>query len=57
MEFNMFCKSDSGNELGTTKASMNRTRKTNASAGPKKKFSTLSLMKKSYGIRHSKIIK
>ena len=38
MEFNMFCKSDSGNELGTTKASMNRTRKTNASAGPKKKY-------------------
>ncbi|CAB3986486.1 hypothetical protein AC249_AIPGENE16794 [Paramuricea clavata] len=38
MEFNMFCKSDSGNELGTTKASMNRTRKTNASAGPGKKY-------------------
>ena len=38
MEFNMFCKSDSGNDIGTTKASMNRTRKTNASAGPKKKY-------------------
>lgn len=34
----MFHKSDSGSELGTTKASMNRTRKTNASAGPKKKY-------------------
>lgn len=38
MEFEMFYKSDSGSELGTTKASMNRTRKTNASAGPKKKY-------------------
>ena len=38
MEFNMFCKSDSGNDIGTTKASMNKTRKTNASAGPKKKY-------------------
>ena len=34
----MFHKSDSGSELGTTKASMNRTRKTNTSAGPKKKY-------------------
>lgn len=38
MEFEMFHKSDSGSELGTTKASMNQTRKTNASAGPKKKY-------------------
>ena len=34
----MFYKSDSVSELGTTKASKNRTRKTNASAGPKKKY-------------------
>ena len=34
----MFYKSDSGSEVGTTKASMNRTRKTNASAGPKRKY-------------------
>ena len=34
----MFHKSDSGSQLGTTKASMNRTRKTNASAGPHKKY-------------------
>lgn len=38
MEFKMFHKSDSGSELGTTKASINRTRKTNASAGPKRKY-------------------
>ena len=38
LEFKMFHKSNSGSELGTTKASINRTRKTNASAGPKKKY-------------------
>ena len=36
----MFHKSESGSELGTIKASMNRTRKTNASTGPKKSTST-----------------
>ena len=34
----MFYNSGSGPELGTTKASMNRTRKTNASGGPKTKY-------------------
>lgn len=34
----MFHKTDSGSELGTTKASINRTRKTNASAGPKRRY-------------------
>lgn len=34
----MFYKADSVAELGTTKASMNRTRKTNATAGPHKKY-------------------
>ena len=34
----MFYKPCSGPELGTTKASMNRTRKTNASGGPKIKY-------------------
>ena len=38
MEYEMFYKSDSGGELGTTKASMNRSRKTNASGGPKAKY-------------------
>lgn len=38
MEFEMFYKPCSGPELGTTKASMNRTRKTNASGGPKIKY-------------------
>ena len=33
----MFYKPCSGPELGTTKASMNKTRKTKASAGPKTK--------------------
>ena len=38
MEFEMFYKSDSGSEFGTTKASMSRTCKTNASAGLEKKY-------------------
>lgn len=38
MEYDIFYKPESCGELGTTKASMNRTGKTNASAGPKKKY-------------------
>ena len=34
----MFYKEESAGELGTTKASINRTRKTNASHGPRKKY-------------------
>jgi hypothetical protein len=38
MEYDMFYKPESCGELGTMKASMNRTRKTNAASGPKKKY-------------------
>ena len=34
----MFYKEESAGELGTTKASINRTRKTNASPGPHNKY-------------------
>jgi hypothetical protein len=34
----MFYKSESGSEKGTTRASLNRTGKTNAASGPKKKY-------------------
>lgn len=38
MEHKIFYKEESAGELGTTKASINRTRKTNASHGPRKKY-------------------
>ena len=34
----MFYKNESGSEKGTTRASLNRTGKTNAASGPKKKY-------------------